>query len=92
MALTQHLKDQIFRAHAEEYVDVRNSSGSPIAASTFVKPSGDYSTGGIPNVVAVSTVYDYPVGFLLTSLPNNNNTSHPSSTYRDWETDRKSVV
>lgn len=92
MALTQHLKDQIFRAHAEEYVDVRNSSGSPIAASTFVKPSGDYSTGGIPSVVAVSTVYDYPVGFLLTSLPNNNNTSHPSSTTRALRRGRVQVT
>lgn len=82
MALTQHLKDQIFRAHAEEYVDVRNSSGSPIAAITFVKPSGDYSTGGIPNVVAVSSLYDYPIGYLLSSLPNNTNTAHPSSTVR----------
>lgn len=82
MALTQLLKDQIFRAHAEEYVDVRNSSGGTLAANTFVRPSGDYSAGQIPNVVAVSSLYDYPIGYLLSSLPNNTNTAHPSSTVR----------
>jgi hypothetical protein len=82
MALTQHLKDQIYRAHAEEYIDVRNSSGSTIAANTFVKITGDYSAGSIPEVVAVSDISDIPVALLLSDLTNNTNTSHPSSATR----------
>lgn len=92
MALTQALRDQIARIHSEEYIDVRNSSGGTIAANTFVRPSGDYSTEQIPNVVAVSSLYDYPIGYLIAALPNNTNTSHPSSTVRAVKRGRVQVT
>lgn len=92
MAFTQQSRDQILRAHAEEYVDVRNSSGGSIAANTLVAPSGDYTAGLIPNVVAVASLQSYPIGFLVSSLANNTNTSHPSSTTRALRRGRVQVT
>jgi hypothetical protein len=40
----------------------------------------------------VSSVYDYPVGFLLSALPNNTNTSHPSSVVRALRRGRVQVA
>lgn len=82
MALTQALRDQIARLHSEEYVDVRNSSGSTINAFILVKTTSDYSTGLIPNVLAVTAITDIPTALLVSSLLTATNTSHPSSVTR----------
>lgn len=80
MALTQITRDQVKRISAEQYVDVRNNTGSTINAFTFVKANGDYSAGEIPTITAVTATYDIPVAFLVNNLLTAANTSHPSST------------
>lgn len=80
MALTQVTVDQVKEFSSRNYIDVRNNSGFVIDAFKFVKPNGDYPASGIPSILAVSSISDSPIAFLLNNLASASNTSHPSST------------
>lgn len=92
MAVTQTKRDQIKRLYSDVDVDLRNATGTTLAAYTFVKVVGDYAPDQIPSVDAITSVNDNPVGFLLSAFPNNKNTSFPSSTVRAVSRGRIQVI
>jgi hypothetical protein len=89
---TQTNRDQIRRLYSDVFVDVRNNTGSTIPSYKVLKIVGDYPAGQIPAIDVVSSTSDIPVAFLIGSLPNNANTSFPSSQARAMSRGRIQVT